>query len=42
VVGDGQRLIAQLGGAPDQFLRQRGAVEKGEGGVEMEFGVVGG
>jgi hypothetical protein len=39
VVGDGQRPVAEIGGTPDQLLRQRRAVEEGEGGVEVEFDV---
>jgi hypothetical protein len=42
MIGDGQRFITEVGRAADQLLRQGGAIEEGEGGVEMELGVRGG
>jgi hypothetical protein len=39
VIGDRQRLIAEFGGLPDDLLRQRRAIEEGEGGVEVELDV---
>jgi hypothetical protein len=38
MVGDGQRLIAELDRAPRQLLGQRGAFEKRVTGVEMQLG----
>ena len=39
MIGDGQSLVAKVGGLTDDLLRQGRAIEEGECGVEMEFGV---
>jgi hypothetical protein len=41
VIGNRQRSVAEVGGAADQLLGERGAIEEGEGGVEVELDVVG-
>ena len=39
VIGDGQSLVAQIGGLTDDLLWQGRAIEEGECGVEMELDV---
>ena len=39
VIGDGQRLVAQIGGLTNDLLWQGRAIEEGECGVEMELDV---
>jgi hypothetical protein len=39
VVGNRQRLVAQLRGPPHEILRVRGSVEEAEVGVAMQLGV---
>lgn len=39
VIGDGQGAVAELGGAADKLLGQGGAVEEGEGRVEVKLNV---
>jgi hypothetical protein len=41
VIGDRQRSVAEIGGLPDDLLRQRRAIEEGERGVEVELDVGG-
>jgi hypothetical protein len=38
VVGDGQRVIAQLGRAQRQLLGQRGALEERVTGMQVQLG----
>jgi hypothetical protein len=40
VVGEGERLVPELGSAHHQLLRQRGPVEKGIRGMGVELDVV--
>jgi hypothetical protein len=42
VVGEGEGRVAQSGRLFGERLREGGAVEQGEGGMAMEFGVSGG
>ncbi|MEZ4500641.1 MAG: hypothetical protein R2839_11320 [Thermomicrobiales bacterium] len=39
VIGDCQRLVPQFQRTTDHLLSQRGAIQKRERGVEVEFGV---
>ena len=39
VVGEGKRLVAELGGAQRELLGQRGAVQEGIGRVRVELDV---
>ena len=41
LVGDGQRRVAQFGGAGDQLFRMRGALQEGEVGLALQLGVAG-
>ena len=38
-VGDGQRLIAKLGGADDKLIGVRGAFEEREVGLAVQLGI---
>ena len=38
VIGEGDGLVAELGGTADEVLGLAGAAEEGEGGTGVEFG----